>query len=270
MEKIELNLEGRNITLEQIRQAQKLMLEILLEIDKICRKHNLKYWLDSGTLLGAVRHKGFIPWDDDLDICMPIEDYDKFLKIAPNELPDFLFLQTKETDPYYKRDFAKVRSNRGRIVEKIEGENERYNQGIYIDIFPSITIKNTKFHKLLHQILLRAKLRISEGWLDLNKFRKHFIRNFFIKLVRKMHQGWDLEKDLLVVRGAEFAEYIFSLHIKDLLPLKELEFEGYSFLAPHNPDAYLKILYGNTYMKFPPVKDRKPHSKKIEIFDKMP
>jgi len=85
-----------------------------------------------------------------------------------------------------------------------------------------------------------------------------------------MHQGWDLEKDLLVVRGAEFAEYIFSLHIKDLLPLQELEFEGYSFLAPHNPDAYLKVLYGNTYMQFPPVKDRKPHSKKIEIFDKMP
>ncbi len=267
MEKIEFDLKGRDITLEQIRKAQELMVDILVHIDKVCRKNNLKYWLDSGTLLGAVRHKGFIPWDDDLDICMPVEDYDKFLEIAQKELPDYLFIQTKKTDKYYKRDYAKVRSSKGKIVEKIEEENEKYNQGIYVDIFPCITIKNTPFHRSLHKLLLKLKLKIAEEKLDLNRFQKHFIRNFFINLTRSMHQGWDTEKDLLVVRGAEFAEYIFSVHIKDLLPLKEYEFEGHKFLGPNNADAYLKSLYGDTYMSLPPIEERRPHSKKIEIYD---
>ncbi len=267
MENIEFNTEEREITLEQIKQVHKPMVDILIHVDKICRKNDLKYWLDSGTLLGAVRHKGFIPWDDDLDICMPVEDYDKFLEIAQNELPDYMFVQTKKTDKYYKRDFAKIRSNKGKVVEIIEGENEKYHQGVYIDIFPCITIKNTPFHRKLHIFLLKSKIKIAEQLLDLNRFQKHFIRNFFIKLTRSMHQGWDLNKDLLVVRGAEFAEYIFSVHIKDLLPLKEYEFEGHKFLGPNNADAYLKSLYGDTYMSFPPVKDRKPHFKKIEIYD---
>ena len=68
-----------------LRKAQIREVEILIEVDKICRKHNIKYWIDFGTLLGAVRHKGFIPWDDDLDICMLSEDYNRFLEVAPNQ-----------------------------------------------------------------------------------------------------------------------------------------------------------------------------------------
>ena len=267
METIEFNLEGRNITFEQIKKVQELMLDIMFHVDKLCRKHNLRYWLDSGTLLGAVRHKGFIPWDDDFDICMPVEDYDKFLEIAPKELPDYFFVQTKRTDKYYKRDFAKVRSSKGKIVEKIEGENEVYNQGIYIDIFPNMTIKNSFLYRNLHRILLKLKIKIAEQILDLNRFQKSFIRDFFIKLTRSLHQGWDLNKDLLVVRSAEFAEYKFVMHIKELFPLKELEFEGYKFFVPKNTDFYLKLLYGDTYLQLPPVERRKPHSKKIEIFE---
>ena len=255
-----------NIDNKNLRDAQLIMLETLIEVDRICKKYNIKYWLVSGTLLGAVRHKGFIPWDDDLDICMPVEDYDKFLQIAPKELPDYLFVQTKKTDKYYKRDFAKVRSSKGKIVEKIEKDNERYNQGIYIDIFPNITIKNTFIYRNLHKILLKLKLKIAEQILDLNRFQKNFIRNFFISLTRSLHQGWNLNKDLLVVRSAEFAEYNFFIPLNELFPLKELEFEGYKFFAPKNEDFYLKVLYGDTYLNLPPVRERKPHSKKIEIF----
>jgi lipopolysaccharide cholinephosphotransferase len=267
---IEFNPQGANVTLKDVKELQKLMLDILIQVDKFCRKHNLKYWLDSGTLLGAVRHKGFIPWDDDLDICMPVEDYDRFLEIAPKELPDYLFVQTKKTDKYYKRDFAKVRSSKGKIIEKSDPKNAKFNQGVYIDIFPNITIKNTKFHKFIHKLLMKLKIKISEGILDLNRFQKHFIRNFFIKLTRSLHQGWDTNKNLLVVRSAEFAEYKFILPIRKLLPLKEIEFEGHKFFAPNDTDAYLKLLYGSDYMELPPVEKRKTHSKKIEIFDKMP
>ena len=77
----------------ELRKMQIRILEIMVEIDKLCRKHDIKYWLDGGTLLGAVRHGGFIPWDDDLDICMMQEDYEKFIEIAPKELPEHLLLQ---------------------------------------------------------------------------------------------------------------------------------------------------------------------------------
>ena len=84
-----------------LRQAQLVMLRMLKIIDYICRKHDISYWMCSGTLLGAVRHKGFIPWDDDLDICMIREDYERFVEIAVNEFPEDMMLQTRETDPHY-------------------------------------------------------------------------------------------------------------------------------------------------------------------------
>ena len=121
-----------------LRQAQLVMLRMLKIIDYICRKHDLRYWLCSGTLLGAVRHQGFIPWDDDLDICMLREDYNRFIQIAPLEFPTDIFLQTQETDPSY--DYlplpCKVRDKNSLIIS--EGmENQKYQQGLFIDIFPT-------------------------------------------------------------------------------------------------------------------------------------
>ena len=82
-----------------LRTAQKKMLEVLLEFDRVCKKNGLVYWIDFGTLLGAVRHGGFIPWDDDIDLSMPPEDYRRFKEIAPGELGEDFVLQTEETEP---------------------------------------------------------------------------------------------------------------------------------------------------------------------------
>ena len=82
-----------------LRRQQMRMLEILIEVDRICKKHGIPYWLSSGTLIGAVRHNGFIPWDDDLDIEMMRKDYLRLLQVLPGELPDWLALQNDETDP---------------------------------------------------------------------------------------------------------------------------------------------------------------------------
>ena len=116
----------RQLTSEEIK---KIELEILVEFSNFCKQNNLRFYLAYGTLLGAVRHKGFIPWDDDCDICMMREDYEKFSKYA-NELPSNLFLQTNETDSNYSKKIIKIRMNNTKLVESDESENEKYHQGI--------------------------------------------------------------------------------------------------------------------------------------------
>ena len=113
------------------------MLQILCATDKICTEHHLTYWLEGGTLLGAVRHHGFIPWDDDMDISMPRKDYEQFLKIAPQLLPKDLFLQTQQSDPQYKLPIAKIRKRGTLLIETGETGNENYCHGIFIDIIPN-------------------------------------------------------------------------------------------------------------------------------------
>ena len=101
------NIEKYKVS--QLRKVQIKQLTILKEIDRICKKHNIDYWLDGGTLLGAVRHRGFIPWDDDIDIAMKASDIKQFETIAQKELPTWLFLQNRQTDPYCKEDITKIR-----------------------------------------------------------------------------------------------------------------------------------------------------------------
>ena len=119
-----------------LRRQQMRMLEILLEVDKICKKHNIRYWLSSGTLIGAMRHDGFIPWDDDLDIEMMRSDYLRLMKVLPAELPEWLALQNDETDSNYFYFYAKVRDKRSRMLEQNGYDRLWKEQGIYIDIFP--------------------------------------------------------------------------------------------------------------------------------------
>ena len=119
-----------------LRRQQTRMLEILLEVDRICQKHDIRYWLSSGTLIGALRHDGFIPWDDDLDIEMMREDYLRLMEVLPQELPDWLALQNDDTDPNYFYFYAKVRDRRSRMLEQNGYDRLWREQGIYIDIFP--------------------------------------------------------------------------------------------------------------------------------------
>ena len=107
-----------------LRRQQMRMLEILLEVDKICKKHDIKYWLSSGTLIGAMRHDGFIPWDDDLDIEMMRSDYLRLMEVLPSELPEWLALQNDETDPYYffsTRPIPTISSTMPRCATVVQG-----------------------------------------------------------------------------------------------------------------------------------------------------
>lgn len=241
-------------------EAKKIMLDILIEFDQICKKNNLTYWLDAGTLLGAIRHKGFIPWDDDIDVAMPRDDYNKFLKIYKKGLSSHLFLQTRESDPEFSKYYAKIRNTNTLFIEKSEEEeNIKYNQGIFIDIFP-VNYINTKinhiypFLRLLGNLFTKNRFYIKYSNIDIYKY--------YIKIFNRLHG----EKNNFIRKGPEIVSRLKNIEKKDIFPLKEVEFESLTFLAPYNYDKYLKEIYGD-YMTLLPLEQREKyiHSHKIYI-----
>lgn len=259
-----LKIEEKGFKEISLVEANKIMLNILIVVDKICKENNLTYWLDCGTLIGAVRYKGFIPWDDDIDITMPRDDYEKFLEICSTELPSNLFLQTKENDSKYARYYAKIRNRDTLFIEYSEvGEVIEYNQGIFIDIF------------IVNCISSRAQyiypfLRFLGVFFTKNRFYlKYFnadIYMYYIKLLNKLHNN----KNQLIVRGPEIeAITLKKFNKKDILPLTKVEFENYIFPAPFNYDKYLREEYGDYTGVVPREEKKQPkHSHKIYIKEK--
>lgn len=256
--------EKDNITQEDIRRLQLLLLEIVLEFDRICDKYGLRYWIDSGTLLGAVRHKGFIPWDDDLDVAMPIEDYFRFVEIANEELPDHMFFQTWVTERSWKKYYGKIRSSKGAYFEKTElakimqGRKLKHNTGVYIDIFPCITVREDEKRRLETHFKVADRIRkiINVGYL---------IEPLFRFVDSRLHRGWEGE-DLYVARSVRFPELEFFIPLEAMLPIKEYEFEGYKLKGPADYHTVLTIMYGD-YMTLPPPEDRWFHAYKLEIYE---
>ncbi len=251
---------------KELRQAQLIMLEMLVEFDAICKKHNLKYWLDSGTLLGAVRHQGFIPWDDDIDLSMPIEDYNKFIEIGASELSDNIFFQTKETDPDFKFDYMKLRSNKASIVEFHEKDREiAYHQGVFVDIFPMLTVPNSTFHKKFYNGIFESIRSVSAISLHTPNGKDYpEVREKLVKALSLMHQGWDKE-DLKVIYSGEMPDVAAWFDIDEIFPLSKIVFEGLEFNAPKNPNHYLGENYSFNFMELPPKDKRTIHAHEIEI-----
>lgn len=124
------------LTADQLRRIQLVELDILLELDRVCRKHQIDYFLCGGTLLGAVRHGGFIPWDDDVDVGFLREDYETFCEVFPKETENSkYFLQTWKSDPYYLWNYGKIR-RLGTEYVRVGQEHMKYRTGISIDVFP--------------------------------------------------------------------------------------------------------------------------------------
>lgn len=253
--------------MDNLRKAQLIMLDILYTFHNICEKYGFRYWIDCGTLLGAVRHKGFIPWDDDVDVCMPIEDFKEFLKVAESELPEGMELQTRFSGKGFRRYFAKIRDSRGKIIEKFEerrikkGKKIKYNMGIYIDIFPCITIdiKDLKKYRLLSKITNRVR-----KILDI----PHLVNLLFDVADTHLHKGWEVKENLYVARSVRFIWMEGrAIPLKSLLPLKKYKFEFIEVYGPNDYDTYLKVLYGENYIIPPPPERRLSHSAKIEIYD---
>ena len=157
----------------ELQKLWAVELELLEQFKRVCEKHDLKYYASGGTLLGAVRHKGFIPWDDDVDVMMLREDYDKLLSVAAFEFSEPYFFQTAYSDKNYYRGHAQLRKSNTTAALSCEALRVPYNQGIFIDIFPVDAIPDDprlaeKQRKSLHSInrLLNNGARFPEGQLD--------------------------------------------------------------------------------------------------------
>lgn len=262
-----------------LRDAQMLMVDILQDVHNLCEKYGIKYFLDAGTLIGAVRHKGFIPWDDDVDIGMPREDYNKFLEIAKKELPDHLFLQTFETDKYY--DVypvpCKVRYNNTIFLEEHAKENHNMHNGVYIDVFPYDSLPKYNFIYKIQRGLSYNILKSFKRLRDMPEklsFKNKLTFTFY-KLVTKIFPykrrekffnyliKWNDPKSKYMGYGVDtfWSEYVYKK--EDYFDLAKLEFEGKYFYGPKNYDAILTQLYGD-YMTMPKEEDRVWHAKEIK------
>lgn len=251
-----------------LREQQKIMLYILQTLDRICREYDIKYWLCSGTLLGAVRHQSFIPWDDDLDIEMLEKDLQKLKKIilSNNVLPDDLVLQDKDTDSDYLYPFPKIRYKHSRIKEKSKRESSRaeYN-GIFIDIFP-LKKTNSFISSIANRI---AIIYYSLAWQEKKRYRL-LSRCVYIVLYKiifpilnilalAIHKNNEMGHPL----GMPFKYFPRFSH--EILPLSYVVFEGIHFPAPAKVDLYLRRLYGH-YMRIPDVTKIETHLSDVEIF----
>lgn len=250
----------------QLRRQQLRMLELLLEMDRICRKHHIRYWLIAGTLLGAVRHQGFIPWDDDMDVQMLREDYLRLLEVLPKELPDTMAIQCRQTDPNYFFQYAKLRDRRS-VLDENNGYDKIFKErGIYVDIFPvdkhpvwmqklsMMTIGHS--YKILKRANLSQKQKIKKV-LRLVKLNERFI----YPLLRGLsHVTGGVLLDALGV------PYVVPRYIEDLLPLTELSFEGHLMPVPCHYDKVLRDQYGD-YMQLPDISKVNLHVSKLVFND---
>jgi lipopolysaccharide cholinephosphotransferase len=238
-----------------MNEAQRRMVEMLDIFDEICRQEGLTYWLDHGTLLGAVRERGFIPWDDDLDVTMPREDYERFLQIASEKLPASLFLQTKESDPTAPVHYAKLRDRRSTYIDKWEeGKKIEYHQGIFIDIFPLNLIRASE--ETLYALLLNFAKLFSNRYVKIDPVAKY--------LIRKINAFHDPDGEMLV-SGGEAMHYVIHIPSGKVFPLTKVRFEGKDYPAPADVFAYLAEIFGDDFMTPPPSDQRLSHSAKIFV-----
>src|SRR5215210_308955 len=166
----------------ELRRMQRKMLEILDAFNGICRKHSINYWLACGSLLGARRHGGFIPWDDDLDVYVLQSDFKKLVSVLKEDLPENLKLQTRETDKNYWYYYPKIRDVNSRFYDKnTESDNLQY-EGKFIDIFPIEPVPSMGFKKIVDKFLLSDN-RLNKAESVYEKV-KYTVMTSFIPIVR--------------------------------------------------------------------------------------
>lgn len=252
------------------------MLDALIEIDRICKIHKIDYWLDAGTLLGAVRHKGFIPWDDDIDICMTRADFNRFLKYAPSTMDSTkFFLQTHKSDSLFVNNNipCKFRVNNTFILENHEQEfdcfEEKSHHGLFVDIFPYDKYSSNNMMRRIERILsIGYRLHVLTKYKNLPPFKywasrltKPFTKISFLEWWKYKQIAHMETKKAKYLWGAG-CETPFSRAYfinKEIFPTKQIKFEGYTFNAPNQPEVYLKKMFGNNYMTLPPIEEQKSH-----------
>lgn len=242
-----------------LRSAQLYLLDWLVSKS---HEHNLLFWLDFGTLLGAYRSGRFIPWDDDIDVSMAPESLARLLNLDLSDSD--VFVQSKSTDPAFKENYVKLRLRDSLFVEHNESSAEHYHQGIYLDIFP--TYEYPKLPKPILQYLIRLYYAIYHSQPS-NPFKRTLAFAIFLA-VKPMWRLLSILPSALIGLSPPDNRFATLSSKSTLYPLSSISFEGKSYPCPCNTPTRLLDLYGESFNQPLPLDERIRHSREIYISDR--
>lgn len=264
--------------MELIDYIHNIDIEIVNEINKICEKNNIKYFMLGGTFLGAIRHNGFIPWDDDMDFGMFRNDYEKFIEVAQNELPSNMILVNYKTDKNYHYYITRIQDINTNIKEERLNDNSK-NTHISIDIFPLDGVPNNyflkkvfcfriMFHRALMSMCYKESIDKKRKRNAIEKLLIMFLSILPINLVTNAYKEKEKIDRIMKKQNVENSLFVANLmgayrtkeiYRKDyFINVKKYKFENLELLGPIDYDSFLSELYGD-YMKLPPIEERKVH-----------
>ncbi|MCD8337443.1 MAG: LicD family protein [Lachnospiraceae bacterium] len=277
IEKSAVWLNGTHETLDadRLKTLQNILLATLLELDRVCRKNEIKYFLAGGTLLGAIRHHGFIPWDDDVDVMMLREDYEKFLQAAEKDLSDKLCLQRANYNPY-----TRLRVNGTVFASEFMARFPDIHSGIFLDIFAHDRTARRAWPQKLHRMATKVTRSIvfnKWGNTEIKGDGSHPLIRWIVSRVKKLIPMklaiWMRDQTLVLFRNRETG-YLYdgmgqnmargAFPEEWLSEVVYVDFEGYSLPVPKKYDAYLTWLYGD-YMRLPPEEQRHPSHDTVKL-----
>lgn len=256
----------------ELRKLQMALLDIALEIKRICEKNKIPYILCGGSLLGAVRHNGFIPWDDDMDIAMLRNDYETFIDLCTHELGNDYILQTNEVDNQYANSFAKIGIRDTQLVN-VEISNQDLSQYISVDVFPLDSFPKSKLKKKLQYFFeqslctaayIKADYQVDKPITVQGKIRRYLVKKYAYNhtLAQILKCMVLLEKKYNKSQTEEIGLVFFKEHYiskEKFLDVTTCQFENYDFPIPKSFDTILTGIYGN-YMELPPEEKRVAHN----------
>lgn len=251
-----------------LRKLQLIERDILKQIIELCEKHELRYYLMGGTFLGAVRHQGFIPWDDDFDFYLFEDSYNKAMQVLEEELPSELFLENEKTEKLYFHGWAHVKDCFSVTECELFPQDSAYgHRGISIDLYKAY-LRPASLAKqfLFEQHLAYLNRRCAKGLLKQEDYDYR---------VANLKANFDKDKQPLFTKNVSNDQslYIFPspykeyMTVEEMFPLKKYKFEDTEFWGPNNANILLKRCYKN-YMELPPIEKRHPHYSNVIFFDK--
>lgn len=250
---------------ELVKKTQSRLLKMALVIRDILEGSNIPYFITYGTLLGAVRHKGFIPWDDDFDYYLFSDSYEDALAALKNNLPKDMFLEWYDSEPNYFHAWARVKDLNSECDNSAFPQDMAYeHHGLNVDLYITKLVRESEEELYLaeqHLAYIERRKRlnlITEE--DYNK-RKGTIIPVLEKFQKKNMMQNPNDKMIYAFMSTYSGDFMYP---EDMFPLKKYEFEGELFYGPHDADVFLKRCYGD-YMKLPPIENRVPHNSTVRF-----
>lgn len=258
-----------SLSSDELRALQMVLLGMLIELDSICKKHGIKYSIFAGTLLGSVRHKGFIPWDDDLDVAMTRPEYEKFRNACKRDLDDGkYFFQDNTTDPYYRWGYARLLRRNTRFV-RMGQEHMRAQNGVFLDIFVMDGVPKFAPLRGLHNFycFILRKLLYAEAGRKATEVKCLRMCYIILNLVPRNWTFRRLEKLTIICKTSNLVRHLtfpmpkgrkYGFCRSWFEELEDYEFEGHTFPGIKDYESFLVNHYGD-YMQIPPLEMRRWH-----------